>query len=100
MIAFAFSLNFQAQNKNVKSEVKTIVTTINDLKGEKKLIKTQGVKEIQNIELRDADYNVQNKEMKNKPVEVTVITALTADVFTNIVHVNRFAYYNLLGQKY
>ena len=46
MIAFAFSLNFQGQNKNVKSEVKTTVTTINDLKGEKKLIKTQGVKEI------------------------------------------------------
>ena len=38
--------------------------------------------------------------MKNKPVEVTAIAALTADGVTNIVHVNRFAYYNLIGQKY
>ena len=38
--------------------------------------------------------------MKNKPVEVTAITALTADGVANIVHVNRFAYYNLIGQKY
>ena len=38
--------------------------------------------------------------MKNKPVEVTPIAALTADGVTNIVHENRFAYYNLIGQKY
>ena len=100
MIAFLFTLNIQAQNKNVKSEVKTTVTTIKDSKGEKKLIKTQEVKEIQNIELKDADSNVLNKEMKNTPVEVTAITAVTADGVTNIVDVDRSAYYNLNGQKY
>ena len=100
MIAFLFTLNIQAQNKNVKSEVKTTVTTIKDSKGEKKLIKTQEVKEIQNIELKDADSNVLNKEMKDTPVQVTAITAVTANGVTNIVDVDRSAYYNLNGQKY
>ena len=62
MIAFLFTLTIQAQNKNVKSEVKTTVTTIKDSKGEKKLIKTQEVKEVQKIELKDADSNELNKE--------------------------------------
>ncbi|CAM4054344.1 hypothetical protein FLSI110296_11310 [Flavobacterium sinopsychrotolerans] len=100
MIAFLFTLNIQAQNKNVKSEVKTTVTTIKDSKGEKKLIKTQEIKEIQNIELKDADSNALNKEMKDTPVQVTAITAVTANGVTNIVDVDRSAYYNLNGQKY
>ena len=100
MIAFLFTLNIQAQNKNVKSEVKTTVTTIKDSKGEKKLIKTQEVKEIQNIELKDAESNALNKEVKDTPVQVTAITAVTANGVTNIVDVDRSAYYNLNGQKY
>jgi hypothetical protein len=100
MIAFLFKLNIQAQNKNVKSEVKTTVTTIKDSKGEKKLIKTQEIKEIQNIELKDADSNALNKEVKDTPVQVTAITAVTANGVTNIVDVDRSAYYNLNGQKY
>jgi hypothetical protein len=100
MIAFLFTLNIQAQNKNVKSEVKTTVTTIKDSKGEKKLIKTQEIKEIQNIELKDADSNALNKEVKDTPVQVTAITAVTANGVTNIVDVDRSAYYNLNGQKY
>jgi hypothetical protein len=100
MIAFLFTLNIQAQNKNVKSEVKTTVTTIKDSKGEKKLIKTQEIKEIQNIELKDADSNALNKEVKDTPVQVTAITAVTTNGVTNIVDVDRSAYYNLNGQKY
>lgn len=99
-IALLFSVNIHSQNKNVKSEVKTTVTTIKDSKGEKQLVKTQEIKETQNIELQDADSNVLNKEIKETPVQVTAITAITANGVTNIVDVDRSAYYNHNGQKY
>ncbi|MBB1193383.1 hypothetical protein DNC80_06825 [Flavobacterium sp. SOK18b] len=99
-IALLFSVNSQAQIKNVKSEVKTTVTTIKDSKGEKQLVKTQEVKETQNIELKDAESNALNKEIKQTPVQVTAITAVTANGVTNIVDVDRSAYYNYNGQKY
>ncbi|WP_338648014.1 hypothetical protein V5J73_04950 [Flavobacterium sp. KS-LB2] len=100
MIVFLFSINSQAQNKNVKSEVKTTVTTVKNSDGQKKSIKTQEVKEIQKIELKDAESNALNKETKETPVEVTAITTITADGVTNIVDVDRSAYYYLNGQKY
>ena len=100
MAAFLFCLNSQAQNQNVKSEVKTTVTTVKDSEGEKKLTKTQEVKEIQNIELKDAESKVLNKEMKETPVQVTATTAITADGITRIVDVDRSAYYDLNGNKY
>ncbi|MFV8346668.1 hypothetical protein [Flavobacterium sp. ZB4P13] len=100
MVAFLFSINIQAQNKNVKSEVKTTVTTVKNSDGQKKSIKTQEVKEIQKIELKDADSNALNKERKETPVEVTAITSITANGVTNIVDIDRSAYYDLNGQKY
>ncbi len=100
MVAFLFSINIQAQNNNVKSEVKTTVTTVKSSDGQKKSIKTQEVKEIQKIELKDAESNALNKERKETPVEVTAITSITANGVTNIVDVDRSAYYDLNGQKY
>jgi hypothetical protein len=100
MVTFLFSVNIQAQNKNVKSEVKTTVTTVKSSDGQKKSIKTQEVKEIQKIELKDAESNALNKERKETPVEVTAITSITANGITNIVDVDRSAYYDLNGEKY
>ncbi|MDI5949351.1 hypothetical protein QLS91_00765 [Flavobacterium sp. LB2P84] len=100
MVTFLFSVNIQAQNKNVKSEVKTTVTTVKSSDGQKKSIKTQEVKEIQKIELKDAESNALNKERKETPVEVTAITSITANGVTNIVDVDRSAYYDLNGEKY
>jgi hypothetical protein len=100
MVAFLFTVNIQAQNKNVKSEVKTTVTTVKNSDGQKKSVKTQEVKEIQKIELKDAESNALNKERKETPVEVTAITSITANGITNIVDVDRSAYYDLNGEKY
>lgn len=100
MAAFLFTVNIQAQNKNVKSEVKTTVTTVKNSDGQKKSVKTQEVKEIQKIELKDAESNALNKERKETPVEVTAITSITANGVTNIVDVDRSAYYDLNGEKY
>lgn len=100
MVAFLFTVNIQAQNKNVKSELKTTVTTVKNSDGQKKSVKTQEVKEIQKIELKDAESNALNKERKETPVEVTAITSITANGITNIVDVDRSAYYDLNGEKY
>ena len=100
MAAFLFTVNIQAQNKNVKSEVKTTVTTVKSSDGQTKSVKTQEVKEIQKIELKDAESNALNKERKETPVEVTAITSITANGVTNIVDVDRSAYYDLNGEKY
>ena len=101
LTAILFSLNIQAQNKNVKSEVTTTVTTVKDNKGEKKLIKTEEVKEVQKIELKDADSNKLNKDIKETPVKVTDITTITADDgVTKTIDIDRSAYYKLNGQKY
>jgi hypothetical protein len=98
--AFLLSLTIQAQNQNVKSEVKTTVTKVKDSDGEKQLVKTQEVKEVQNIELKDADSNVLNKEVKESPVQVIATTAVTADGITKVIDIDRSAYYNLNGEKY
>lgn len=100
MVAFLFSINIQAQNNNVKSEVKTTTTTVKNSDGQKQSIKTQEVKEIQKIELKNADSNALNKERKETPVEVSAITTITANGVTNVVDVDRSAYYDLNGEKY
>lgn len=100
MAAFLFALNIQAQNKNVKSEVKTTVTTIKDSDGKKEIVKTQDVKEVQNIELKDAESDVLNKEVKETPVNVTATTAVTTNGMTKVIDIDRSSYYVLNGKKY
>ena len=98
--AFLFTLNIQAQNTNVKSEVKTNITTTKDSQGDKKIIQSQEIKEVQNVELKDADSNVLNKDIKESPIQVTATTAVTANGVTRVIEVDRSAYYNLDGKKY
>ncbi len=100
MLAILFSINSQAQNKNVKTEVKTTVTTVKDSDGEKKIVKTQEVQEAQNIEIQDSDSKSLNRVTKETPVEVIKTTKLTKDGVTKVIDVDRSAYYNLNGVKY
>ena len=100
MATFLLAVNIQAQSNNSKSEIKTTITTTKDSKGEKKTIKTQNVNEVQNIELKDADSKVLNKEMKETPVNVTTTTKLIANGITEVISVDRSAYYVLNGEKY
>lgn len=100
MSAFLLTLTMQAQNQNVKTEVKTTTTTVKDSEGEKKLVKKQEIKEVQNIELQDADSKVLNKDLKETPVQVTATTEVTANGVTRVIDVDRSAYYNYNGTKY
>ncbi len=100
ILAMLFSINSQAQNKNVKSEVKTTTKTYKDSDGERKTIKTQEIQEVQNIEFEDAKTNLLNKETKETPVQVVKITKISENGITKGINVDRSAYYNLNGGKY
>ena len=98
--AFLFSINTEAQKKNVKSEVTTNITTVKNSDGKKEVIRTKEIEEVQSIELKDADSKVLNKEIKESPVEVTATTRITENGVTKVIVVDRSAYYNLDGVKY
>lgn len=100
ILIILFSINSQAQKKNVKSEVQTTVITVSDSDGEKKTVKTQEVLEVQKIEVKDANSNVLNKEIKETPVQVIKTTKITENGITKVIDIDRSAYYNLNGVKY
>jgi hypothetical protein len=89
-----------AQIKNVKTEEKTTVKTIKDSDGEKKIVKKEEIKEIQNIEFEKESEKTLNKEIMQTPVEVTSTTKVGVDGVTRSIDVDRSAYYNLNGRKY
>jgi len=77
-----------------------LITAVIKKINKKEIIKTQDVKEVQNIELKDADSNVLNKEVKESPVNVTATTAVSANGTTRVIDVDRSSYYVLNGKKY
>lgn len=100
-LALLATMGMQAQNKNVTDIQKTTVTTVKDSDGEKKILKTQEVQEVQDIELQDADSKALNKDMKQTPVQVTSRTTVTnPDGSTRTVDVDRSAYYDYNGKNY
>jgi hypothetical protein len=98
IVIFLFSFNIQSQNKNVKTAVKT--TTIKDSEGEKKIVKTQEIQGIQNIELKDAESTILNKDVKDTPLQITEITKITDDGQTRLIDVDHSAYYINDDKKY
>ncbi len=99
--AALFCVNASAQNRNVTDVSKTTTTTIKDSEGEKQLVKTQNTKEVQNVELQDANSPALNKDVKPSPVQVTSTTQVTMpDGTTRTVDVDRSAYYSLGGSRY
>jgi hypothetical protein len=95
------SLNIQAQNTNVKDETKTTTTTITDSKGDKKYVKKENTREVQEIELKNENPNSPNIETKPSPVEVVTTTKITnPDGTTRTVDIDRTSYYTFNGKKY
>jgi hypothetical protein len=60
--SFLLSVNIQAQKKNTKLEVKTNITTVKDSDGNKQVIQTKEVEEVQSIEFKDSKN--LNKDIK------------------------------------
>ncbi|MBN9283033.1 MULTISPECIES: hypothetical protein [unclassified Flavobacterium] len=100
LIILFFSAGIYAQNTNVQSEVKTTVRTIKDSEGEKKIVKTEELEKVQDVELKDANSKSLNKEMQLGPTQVVSKVKVTVDGVTRYVDVDRSAYYTYKGQKY
>ncbi len=100
LILLAFSACLYAQNTNVQSEVKTTVRTVKDSDGERKIVKTEELDKIQDVELKDANSKSLNKEMKLGPTQVMSKVQVTVDGVTRYVDVDRSAYYTYNGQRY
>lgn len=99
-MAFFCGLMVSAQNTNVTDVSKKTVVTVKDSEGEKKLVKNENTKEVQNVEFHDADSKALNKDVKPSPVQVTATTTVTApDGTTRTVDVDHSAYYSLGGNK-
>lgn len=96
-----FSIVGQSQNKNVKEETKTTITTVKTSDGEKKYVKKENVKEVQNIQLNDAKANTLNIDIKESPINVVSTTRITnPDGSTRTVDVDRSSYYESNGRSY
>lgn len=101
MTILLLSIGSQSQNKNVKEETKTTVTTIENSDGVKKYVKNENTKEVQNIELKEPQANTLNIDTKASPVTVTTTTKVTnPDGTTRTVDVDRSSYYESNGNKY
>ena len=102
MLAVVFTLNIQAQNKNLQTEVKTTVTTIKDSDGEKRLVKSEVTKEVQKVgvEVEKERPDTKNIPMANNPVEVTSTTTVNHNVVTKELDGEKSTYYMLDGMKY
>lgn len=89
------------QNTNVQSEVTTTVRTVKDSEGEKKTVKNQLSKEVQNVQLGEEKADTKNIEMKDSPVEVSKVTqVVNPDGSTRTVDVDRSGNYEFNGKKY
>lgn len=89
-----------AQNQNVTDVSTKTITTVKDSEGEKKLVKSQNTKEVQNVEFHNAESSALNKDVKPSAVQVLSTTTVTApDGTTRTVDVDRSAYYSLGGQS-
>ncbi len=101
MACFLFSIVGHSQNKNVKEETKTTTTTVKSSDGEKKYVKKETVKEVQDIELKEAQAGTKNIDTKPSVVQVTSTTRVTnPDGTTRTVDVDRSSVYSLNGETY
>ncbi len=98
---FLFTLAIQAQNKQVKETTLTTTTTVKTPEGDKKYVKEENVKEVQNVELQQEKPNTLNIATKDSPVLVTTTTKITnPDGSTRTVDIDRSAYYESRGKAY
>ena len=101
LTVFLFTFAIQAQNKQVKETTLTTITTVKTPEGDKKYVKEENVKEVQNVELQQEKPNTLNIETKDSPVLVTTTTKITnPDGSTRTVDIDRSAYYESKGKAY
>jgi len=100
MFVFVLSLGMHAQNQNKKTETVTTTTTVKDNKGERKLVKKEEIKEVQDIQLKEVPQGTLNTEIQPSATQVTATTRVSVDGQERIIDVDHSAYYSYDGEKY
>jgi hypothetical protein len=100
MFAFLLSMELQAQNQNKQTETITTTTTVKDNKGERKLVKKEEIKEVQDIQLKDVPEGTLNTDIQPSATQVTATTKVSVDGQERMIDVDRSAYYSYNGEKY
>ncbi len=100
MFALLLSVSVQAQNQNKKTETVTTTTTVKDDKGERKVVKKEEIKEVQDIELKDVPAGTKNTDIQPSPVQVTETTKVSVNGQERVVDVDRSAVYSSAGERY
>lgn len=101
MACLLFTIVSLSQNKNVKEETKTTTTTVKSSDGEKKYVKKETVKEVQNIKLNPPTSGTKNIDIQPSEVDVISTTKVTnPDGTTRTVDVDRTSVYSSNGETY
>ena len=100
VFTFLFTVTIQSQNQNKKVETITTTTTVKDNKGERKVVKKEELKEVQDIQLKEVPEGTLNTDIQPTPTQVTATTKVNINGEERIVDVDRSAYYSYNGEKY
>ena len=100
IIAALFTtVGITAQNTDVKKESVTTTKTVKDSKGEKTTVKTEEVQEVQKIEFKDPKSNTKEKEVLDKPADVSKKVTVTVDGVSREISKDYSGFYNYNGVK-
>ena len=100
-IVFVVTLQATAQeNKDVKTEVKTVITTVKDSEGERKIVRTQETKLIQPVVVGEPKEGTKNIPQVASPISETKTTKVIENGDLKSIKVDRSAYYMSNGVKY
>lgn len=99
MAAIFTTMYINAQNTDVKKESVTTTKTVKDSKGEKTTVKTEEVQEVQKIEFKDPKSNTKEKEVLDKPADVSKKITVTVDGVTREITHDYSGFYNYNGAK-
>ncbi|KAF2519269.1 hypothetical protein E0W68_05745 [Flavobacterium salilacus subsp. salilacus] len=99
IILFGLSAGMYAQvNKNVTEETKTTTTTVDNGTEKKRTVTTEKTDKVQDIELKNADSNKLNKDIKETSVKVTKSETISGDGIPT--QIGSTTYYTMNGTNY
>lgn len=85
-------------NKNVTEETKTTTVTVDNGTEKKKIVKTEKVDKVQDIQFQEEKGNKLNKNIKDTPVKVTKSETISGDGIAT--QTGSTTYYTMDGKNY
>lgn len=98
LLAFGLSMSAQV-NKNVTEETKTTTVTVDNGQGKQKVVKKEKTQATQDIELKDAQSNKLNKDIKPTATKVTKTETVSGTGMPE-TKVGQTTYYSMNGRNY